>query len=184
MLVAVALVSGCRSVRVGATHMHGAPMTLVGHAVEVGDRAPDFRAVDRDYKPVRLSDFAGRPVLISSAPSLDTEVCALQAKMFNEAIRNIGGDVVTLVITMDLPFAQRRFCESEGVDVARVLSDVLDRDFGRRYGLLIKERGLLARAVLVIDRDGRIVYQQIVPELTTHPDYDAALTALRRLVGS
>jgi thiol peroxidase len=145
----------------------------------LGAAAPDFRVVDAQYNPVRLSDFRGKPVLISVVPSLDTGVCALQTKRFDEELARLPADVVALTISMDLPFAQKRFCEAQGIGRVRTLSDVVDREFGRRYGLLIKERGLLARAILVVGRDGALRYREVVREVSSHPDYDQALEAIR-----
>lgn len=184
-----AVVGGCRQwpgqpapqglERAGAITVRGSPLTLVGQEPAVGEPAPDFRVVDGQFAPVRLSDFRGRPVLISVVPSLDTGVCSLQTKRFNEELGALPEDVVALTISMDLPYAQKRFCEAEGIKRVRTLSDVVDREFGTRYGLLIKERGLLARAILVVGRDGILRYRQTVPELTSHPDYDKALEAIR-----
>jgi thiol peroxidase len=165
--------------RAGAVTVRGAPMTLLGAEPALGAAAPDFRVVDAQYNPVRLSDFRGKPVLISVVPSLDTGVCALQTKRFDEELARLPADVVALTISMDLPFAQKRFCEAQGIGRVRTLSDVVDREFGRRYGLLIKERGLLARAILVVGRDGALRYREVVREVSSHPDYDQALEAIR-----
>ncbi len=155
------------------------PLTLLGPDVRVGDPAPDFRVVDGAFQPVRLSDFAGYAVLISAVPSLDTGVCALQTKRFNDEVATLPKDVIVLTVSMDLPFAQKRFCEFEKVDRVQVLSDHVWREFGASYGTLIKELGLLARSVFVIGKNGRVVYRQIVPEMSEQPDYEAALEALR-----
>jgi thiol peroxidase len=162
--------------------MKGNPVTFLGPALNVGDVAPDFQVVDQAFQPVHLADFRGRPCLISAVPSLDTGVCALQTKRFNDEILQLPEDVAVLTISMDLPFAQKRFCEAEHVDRIRILSDHVWREFGTRYGLLIKDMGLLARSVFVISRDGRISYIEIVPEIGQHPDYDAALKAVRAAV--
>ncbi len=159
--------------------MKGTPVVLLGSPVEVGAAAPDFRVVDGIFHPVHLSDFKGRVVLISAVPSLDTSVCSLQTKRFNEAAAQLPSNVVVLAISADLPFAQKRFCESEKVERIRTLADSVWRDFGMKYGILIENMGLLARSIWVVGADGRVAYRQIVPEITTHPDYDAALQAVR-----
>ena len=166
----------------GTVTAHGNPIVLLGNQVETGAQAPDFKVVNADFKPVRLADFKGRPCLISAVPSLDTPVCSLQTKRFNAETSNLPASVAMITISMDLPFAQKRFCEAEKTDRILVLSDHVWRDFGTRYGLLIKDMGLLARAIFVIDAKGIIAYRQIVPELTNHPDYDAALNALRNAI--
>jgi len=163
----------------GLVTMKGKSLTLLGDSVDVGAEAPDFRVVDADFKPVRLSEFKGKVVLISAVPSLDTGVCSLQTKRFNDEAGKLPGDVVILTISTDLPFAQKRFCEAEKVEHIRVLSDSVWREFGSNYGLLIKDMGLLARCVLVIGRDGRVRYKDLVPELSKHPNYESALKATR-----
>lgn len=165
--------------RPGAVALRGTPLTLLGAPVGVGDVAPEFRVVDAEFEPVRLSDFQGKAVLISAVPSLDTGVCAAQTKRFNDEAAALPPNVAVLTLSMDLPFAQQRFCEAEGVERIRVLSDHVWRSFGRNYGVLIQGRGLLARSVFVIGKDGRIAYKQLVQELSKHPDYDAALSAAR-----
>ena len=157
----------------------GRSVTLIGPKLKLKRKAPEFVAVDTAFHPVRLSNFLGKPVLISVVPSLDTRTCALQTKRFNEEIRKLPVSTVILTISMDLPFAQKRFCAQEKVDRILVLSDSARRDFGPRYGVLIKERGLLARSVFVIDKKGRLIYQEIVPELSAHPNYTGALLAVQ-----
>ena len=122
----------------------------------------------------------GKVVLISAVPSLDTGVCSAQTKRFNDEAARLPADVVILTLSMDLPFAQKRFCEAEKVERLRVLSDAVWREFGLGYGVLMKDRGLLARSIFVVGRDGRVAYEQIVRETSTHPDYDAALAAARQ----
>jgi thiol peroxidase len=160
--------------------VRGAPVTLLGHAVAVGDPAPDFRVVDASFQPVRLLDFKGKVTLISAVPSLDTGVCSAQTKRFNDEAAKLPADVVILTLSMDLPFAQKRFCEAEKVAGLRVLSDHVWREFGLGYGVLMKDRGLLARSIFVVGKDGRVAYEQIVRETSTHPGYDAALAAARQ----
>lgn len=159
--------------------MKGNPVVLLGTPVETGAAAPDFRTVDAGFKPVKLSDFKGRVVLISAVPSLDTTVCALQTRRFNEEAATLPSNVVVLAISTDLPFAQKRFCESEKTDRIRTLSDSVWRDFGTKYGILIENMGLLARSIWIVDAGGHVAYREVVSEITHHPDYDAALKAAR-----
>ena len=163
--------------------MKNNPVTLVGTPVREGAAAPDFRVVDAAFKPVKLSDLKGQVVLISTVPSLDTGVCSMQTKRFNEEAARLPTNVVVLTISEDLPFAQKRFCEAEKVDRIRVLSDSVWRDFAAKYGILIENMGLLARSVWIVNQRGEVAYRQIVPEITNHPDYDAALKAARATAG-
>lgn len=160
----------------------GNPLTLVGPAAQVGSKAPSFTALRADLTPFSLADAAGKVLVINSVSSLDTGVCAAQARRFNQEAAALGGSVKVLVISMDLPFAQKRFCTTEGIANLETLSDHRDASFGTAYGLLIKESRLLARAVLVIDRDGVLRYLQLVPEVGQEPDYDAALAEIRKLL--
>jgi len=165
--------------RSGAVTFQGKPLTLLGPDIQVGQAGPDFTVVDRNFKPVKLSEFAGRVVLISAVPSLDTPVCSVQTKRFNSEAAKLAEQITVLTISEDLPFAQQRFCGSEKIEGHRVLSDHVYRQFGKRYGLLIKDMMLLARAVLVIGKDGLISYRQVVGELSDEPDYEAALAAAK-----
>jgi thiol peroxidase len=160
----------------GQITFKGDPLTLTGQEKNVGETAPDFVAVGNDLSPVKLADFKGKTVIISSVPSLDTSVCATQTRKFNEQAGS-KDDVVVLTVSMDLPFAQKRWCGAEGIENVVTVSDHRDADFGQKYGLLIKELRLLARAVFVVDPEGKITYRQIVDEMTNEPDYDAALAA-------
>ena len=162
----------------GAITFKGAPQTLVGELPEVGAAAPQFSVLDGDLSPVALSSFRGKTVVIVSVPSLDTPVCATEARRFNEAAANLGDDVVILVVSMDLPFAQGRFCAAEGIDAVRTLSDHRDGSFAAAYGVMIKQLRLLARAVFVVNAEGKLIYLQLVGEMTEEPDYDEALTAV------
>lgn len=170
--------------RNGLVSFQGNPLTLLGPDVGVGQVGPDFRVVDKEFKSVKLSDFAGLVVLISAVPSLDTPVCSVQTKRFNSEAAKLAEQVTVLTISEDLPFAQQRFCSSEKVEGHLVLSDHVYREFGQRYGLLIKDMILLARTVLVIGKDGVISYRQIVGELTEEPNYEAALTATKAAMQS
>lgn len=165
--------------RTGVVTLQGKPLTLLGPNLQVGDAAPDFRVVDATFGEVRLSEFKGKTVLISAVPSLDTPVCSLQTKRFNDEAERLPDSVVVLTLSQDLPFAQARFCGAENIRKVKVLSDHVHREFGLRFGVLIKENALLARSVWVISRDRRITYRQIVPELTEQPDYDKALAAVK-----
>jgi thiol peroxidase len=156
-------------------------VTLEGKRPKLSQMAPGFKVVDEHFTPVMLSDFKGKTVLISAVPSLDTGVCALQTKRFNSEVGHFSDDVIMLTISTDLPFAQKRFCKVENVDKIKVLSDSVWRDFGEKYGLLIQDYGLLARAIFIIDAEGKLQYQELVPNITEHPNYDAALEALKTL---
>ena len=160
----------------------GNPLTLVGDAVSVGQSAPDFTVAANDLSPYALSDDKGKVVVVSVVPSLDTPVCDTQTRKFNEAAAGLGDDVVVLTVSMDLPFAQSRWCGAAGVDQVKTVSDYKGADFGRKYGLLIKELHLLARAVLVIDSAGIIRYSQLVSEVTEEPDYSAVIEAVKELL--
>ncbi|HPD98578.1 MAG TPA: thiol peroxidase [Synergistales bacterium] len=162
--------------------MKGNPVTLSGPGPKVGEKVPGFSVLDQDLKPVSLDDFAGRIKVISVTPSLDTPVCDLQAHWFNEEASSLPSDVEVINISMDLPFAIRRFCVAGGIDSVRVLSDHRDASFGKGWGILISELRLLARAVFVVDRDNILRYVEIVPEVTSPPDYDSAMEALKSLI--
>ena len=161
--------------------MGGNPVTLVGDEVKVGDKAPDFVVVGNDMKPVEFSTYRGKVCVVAAVPSLDTEVCSTETRRFNVEAASLGEDVVILTVSMDLPFAQKRWCGAAGVDRVVTLSDHRDASFGLAYGVLIKEARLLARAVFVIDRAGIVRYVELVPELGEEPNYEAALAAVREL---
>lgn len=163
--------------RTGLVTFKGGPLTLIGNEIKVGDRAPDFTAISQAMQPVRLADFAGQVVIISSVPSLDTPVCQLQTKKFNAEAAQLPVKIIT--ISCDLPFAMQRFCDSFDVTNLVMLSDYREREFGMKYGLVIKELALLARAVFVIDRTGIIRYRQLVGEVAQEPDYPPVLAAAR-----
>jgi len=168
--------------RPGAVTMKDNPLTLVGNEVCVGREAPDFTAIDTDLKPLALSALRGKVVVIASVPSLDTSVCDIETRHFNQEAAGLGKDVQILTISMDLPFAQKRWCGAAGVTNLKTLSDHRDAAFGNAYGVLIKELRLLARACFVVDRQGVIRYIQVVKELATEPDYAAVLDAVRKAV--
>lgn len=167
--------------RKGIVTIKGNPLTLMGQEVKVGDKAPDFVALDAELKETGLTDFAGKVRVISVTPSLDTPVCDLQARRFNTEAANLPADVVVLNISMDLPFAISRFCTAAGIDKVKALSDHRDASFGIAYGVLIKELRLLARSIFIIDESDVLRYSEIVPEVTDHPDYERALAELRKL---
>ncbi len=163
--------------------MKGNPLTLIGDEVKVGDTAPDFTVLDDSLSPVKLSDFKGKTVIIVSVPSVDTPTCDLEAKRFNQEAGKFGDDVVILTISMDLPFAQARWCAAGGVENIKLLSDYRDRAFGNNFGVLIKELGLLARTIFVVDKEGKVQYIQYVEETTEEPNYDEVLDATKKLLG-
>jgi thiol peroxidase len=165
--------------RTGVITMGGNPLTLTGNPVQVGRAAPDFTALDTNLAPRTLSEFKGKVVILSVVPSLDTPTCDLQTRRFNAEAAGLSADVAILTVSMDLPFAQKRWCGAAGVEQLTTLSDHREASVGLGYGLLIKELRLLARAVLVIDRKGVVVYEQIVPEVADEPDYAAALAAAK-----
>jgi len=158
--------------------MRGNPITLVGTPVREGDRAPSFSCIDNDMNPVSLADFAGRVLVLSSVPSLDTPVCDMETRRFNEEAARLGDSVRIVTISVDLPFAQKRWCGAAGVERVMTVSDHRETSFGLNYGVLIKELRLLARAVFVVDRQGVVRHQQIVPEIADEPDYNRVLAAV------
>ncbi|QQO11102.1 thiol peroxidase [Breznakiella homolactica] len=160
----------------------GKPVTTGGSLPKPGTKAPEFRLVDKDLADRHLSDWKGKVKIINIVPSLDTSVCALSAKRFDAEILK-EPEIVVLTVSCDLPFAQDRFCKTEGVSNIIALSQMRDKDFGRDYGAEITDgplEGLLSRAVVVADRDGTVVYTQQVPEIGYEPDYEAALAAARK----
>jgi thioredoxin-dependent peroxiredoxin len=165
--------------RFGITSFKGNPVTLLGPALKVGDQAPDFRMVDSSLTPVTLGDFSGKTKIICSVPSLDLAVCDTEVRKFNEEATQLSSDVVVLACSMDLPFAQKRWCASAGVDRVKTLSDYQERSFALAYGVLIKELQLLSRSVFVVDRDNTICHIEHVPDLGSEPDYAAALEAAK-----
>ncbi|RVT46233.1 thiol peroxidase [Rheinheimera sediminis] len=156
---------------------------LLGYPVQLQQQAPDFKVVDDKFKTIQLSDFKGKTVLISVVPSVDTGICSLQTKRFNQEVSQVSDQVVMMTISTDLPFAQKRYCAQEKVEQLMVLSDAVWRDFGSNYGLLIKDMGILARAVLIIDSKGNLAYQQLVPVLAQEPDYAHSMAALAQITG-
>lgn len=160
----------------------GKPLTLIGDKINVGDTAPDVELTDHNLSPVKISSFKDKICIISTVPSLDTPVCDMQTRWFNQEADKLGPDIAILVVSMDLPFAQKRWCGAAGVDKVKTLSDYKDAAFGKSYGVLIKEMHLLARALFVVDQKGLVQYIQIVKELSNEPNYDQVLKAVSGLI--
>lgn len=158
------------------------PITLLGNEVKVGDKAPDFTVLANDLSPVTLKDSEGKVRLFASVPSLDTGVCDAETRRFNEEATNLGEDVIIYTVSVDLPFAQKRWCGASGVDRVQTVSDHKDLSFGKAYGVAIEELRLLTRAVFVVDREGIVKYVEYVPEATNHPNYEAAIAAVKELL--
>ena len=163
----------------GIVSMGKTPLTLLGNMVAIGDVAPNFTVTDNNSKPVSLSDFAGKTVIISVFPSVDTKVCAMQTRRFNKEASDLSKNVVILTVSKDLPFALGRFCAAEGIDRIYTLSDYMHSEFGYKYGFLLKENMLLARGVVVVDPKGKVVYAEYVSDIGNEPDYNKALTAAK-----
>ena len=160
----------------------GNPLTLLGRPPIKGKKASDFRVIAQDMKEIALSDFEGKIKVLTSFPSLDTPVCDLQVKEFNKRATQLASDAAIIGISKDLPFAQKRFCEAYSIANVTIVSDYKFTSFGINYGLLIKELNLLARSVLIVDKNNVLRYVQIVPEVTDQPDYDDALKALEEVI--
>src|SRR5262249_13471678 len=175
--------------RANAVTFKGGPLTLVGPALKAGDKAPDFACAAPDpttvLKVVKLGDTPGKARLFTVVPSLDTGVCSAQTKKFNDELAKLGDKVAAYTISLDLPFAQKRFCTAENITNMQTLSDVHNHSFGEHYGVLIEGLPipLLSRAVFVVGKDGKITYCEYVPEVTEHPNYDKALEALKSAAG-
>lgn len=161
-----------------AVTLHGNPLTLVGELPAVGRKAPDFVVLNNDLKPVTLADFAGKVLVMVSVPSLDTPVCDIEVRRFNQETTTLSPGVAVVAVSMDLPFAQKRWCGAGGVDRVQSVSDHREASFGRSYGLLIKELRLLARAVVVVDKTGVVRYVELVREVADQPNYPAVLKAI------
>jgi len=168
--------------RTGLVTFKGSPLTLVGNEVKVGQKAPDAELVANDLSVVKLSALArGKVCIITSVPSLDTPVCDVETRRFNQEASGLGEDVVVLAVSMDLPFAQSRWCGAAGVKNVRTLSDYRAAAFGKAYGVLIKDLHLLARAVFVLDKQSIIRYIELVKEVASEPNYDAVLSAAKKI---
>lgn len=159
----------------------GNPLSLLGEPTVVGQVAPDFTAVDTKGSPVKLSDFAGKTVIITVFPSVDTPVCANQTRKFNVEATSLDKDIVVLTLSKDLPFALGRFCAAEGIKNIHTLSDYRESEFGLKYGYLIKENQLLTRGTIIVDKTGKVAYAEYVDDITKEPNYEAALAKLKSL---
>ena len=168
--------------RSGAVTMKGNPVTLVGPEVKVGDRSPDFKAFKGLGSPVSLDDLKGKVKVFNVVVSVDTPVCDAQTRRFNEEEAKLPPDVEIYTVSMDLPFALSRFCAAAGIDKVKNISDYRDASFGEAYGILIKEHRLIGRAIFVVDKNDTVQHVEYVKEVTNHPDYDAALAAIKKLV--
>lgn len=168
--------------REAAVLFKGNPATLLGPAIKVGDPAPDFRVVNNALQPVTLATDAGKIRLIAVVPSIDTPTCDTMTRQFNQDAAALPDSVVVYTVSVDLPFAQKRWCANAGIDKVQTLSDYQDRSFGLNYGVLLKDLKLLTRAVFVVDAQDRVAYVELVPEVTTEPDYTAALEAVKDLM--
>lgn len=164
--------------RQGVTTFKGNPVTLLGNEVKVGDKAPDFTVLANNLTPVTLNDSKGTVRIISVVPSLDTGVCDQQTRRFNEEAAKLDG-VTILTVSVDLPFAQSRWCGAAGIDKVQTVSDHRDLSFGLAYGVVIKELRLLARSVFVVDANDKVVYAEYVPAVGEHPNYEAAIEAAK-----
>jgi thioredoxin-dependent peroxiredoxin len=167
--------------RSGVITFKGAPLTLAGNEVKAGQAAPDFKLnfFEGGMKAISLADVKGKPTILSVVPSLDTAVCAMQTKKFNDQLASMGDKINAVTVSMDLPFAMNRFCGAESIKNMKVGSDYQDRNFGTNYGTLIEELKIECRAVFVLDKNGKVVHAEYVKEVTTEPDYEAAIGALR-----
>ena len=165
--------------RTGVITFAGGPLTLVGPEVKVGQQAPDFTLLDNELNVKTLADFDGKVKVISVVPSLDTGVCDAQTRWFNQDVTKLSDDVVVLTVSMDLPFAQARWCGAAGVNNVITLSDHKDASFGQNYGFLIEELRLLSRGVVVINKDNKVTYVEYVPEVTNPVNFDAGLAAVK-----
>jgi thiol peroxidase len=169
--------------RSGAVTFKGTPMTLAGNAVKVGQAAPDFKIhfFEGGLKTISLADLKGKATILSVVPSLDTGVCKTQTKKFNDELSALGDKVNAVAVSVDTPFAMNRFCGAEEVKNLKVGSDYKDHKFGNDWGLRIEELGLLARSVFVLDKEGKVAYAEVVPEVTSEPNYSAAIEALKKV---
>ncbi|MEW6145414.1 MAG: thiol peroxidase [Thermodesulfobacteriota bacterium] len=168
--------------RPNVVKMKGNPVTLLGNEVKVGDKAPDFTALAGLGAPVGLGDLRDKVKVFNVVVSVDTPVCDVQTKRFNKEAAGLGDDVEIVTLSMDLPFALKRYCAAEGIDKVKTLSDYQNASFGEAYGVLIKENRLLARSIFVVDKDDKVRHAEIVGEITQEPDYEAALKAVRESI--
>lgn len=160
----------------------GNTVTLVGEQIKVGDTAPEFKGTKNDLSEFNSKDLLGKVVVYSVVPSIDTGVCSIQAKTFNEEATQFSEDVVIYTISLDLPFAQSRFCAAEGVERAEIISDYKEREFGLKYGFLIDELKLLSRGVVIVDKEGKVAYVEYVEEVSKEVDFNTAIEEVKKLV--
>ena len=165
--------------RPNVVKMKGNPVTLLGHEVRVGEKAPDFTALAGLGAPVGLGDLKGKVKVFNVVVSVDTPVCDVQTKRFNKEAAGLGNDVEIVTVSMDLPFALKRYCAAEGIDKVRTLSDYQNASFGEAYGVLIKENRLLARSIFVVDKNDKVRHVEYVDDITHEPDYESALKAVK-----
>jgi len=168
--------------RKGIVTLRGNAVTLSGPEIKAGQAAPDFTVIDNNLQPVRLSENKGKVLILSAVPSVDTPVCDTETRRFNQEAASLGSGIEVWTISVDLPFAQKRWCGAAGVERVRVLSDFRDRTFGQSYGILIKDgplAGVTARAVFVVGKDGKVKHVEYVKEIATEPDYNAVLGAAK-----
>jgi len=166
----------------GGVTLKGNPLTVIGERLKVGDKAPNFKLVANDLSTVTLDDSAGKVRLISVMPNLSTGICDAQTRRFNEEAAKLGDEVVALAVSSEHPWNQKNWCAAAGIDRIQVLSDHMDMNFGTAYGTYVKELRLEQRSVFVIDRDGIVRYVEYVPEIAQHPDYDAAIAAVKEVL--
>lgn len=160
----------------------GTPMTIIGNTVEAGDWAPDFKAIKNDLSEFNSKENAGKVIVYSTVPSIDTNVCSVQTRYFNESASEFGDKVAIVTISDDLPFAQRRFCANEGIENSILVSDYRFNEFGENYGFLIEELKLLSRGIVIVDQEGVVRYVEYVKEVTNEVDYEKALEVVRSLI--
>ena len=173
--------------RKGVVTLRGNPLTLSGPEIKVGQEAPDFTVIDNSLQPVRLSDAKGKVIILSSVPSVDTPVCDKETRRFNEEASKLGAGIEVWTLSVDLPFAQKRWCGAAGVERVKTLSDFRERGFSQRYGVLLHDgplAGVTTRAVFVVGKDGKVKHVEYVKEIATEPDYDAALNAAKTAAGA
>jgi len=160
----------------------GNPVTLLGNEIKAGVKAPDFCVLGNDLKPVNLSDYKGKVIILSIFPSVDTDVCSAQAHHFNKEASQLSDEIQILTLSNDLPFALGRYCDAEGINNLITLSDHRDLDFGLKYGFVIKELRLLTRGIVIVDKQGIVQHVEYVPEITQEPNYEITLDVARKLV--
>lgn len=163
------------------TNFKGAPLELLGSELKVGQSAPAFTVTGQNLADIQSSSFAGKTIVLSLVPSIDTPVCSIETKRFNQDFDKLGDKAICLTVSHDLPFAQKRWCAAEGVEKVIVASDYKHQTVGRSYGAFIKDWGLTSRAVFVINPEGKIVHLQYVPEIASEPDYAAVMDAVKAI---